>query len=99
MVRAFNGSDSSGKAVGGSGGGGYRGGLDPALEMAVPSEQRPVNELSALRQASLYSWVSHGAKATTPEASLHSWARHGAKAATLEGPLSSHRAVHGSPCT
>lgn len=32
-------------------------GLDPALERAVPAEQRPVNELKQLRQASLYSWV------------------------------------------
>ena len=56
-VRAFNGSDSNGKAVGSGGGGGFRGGLDPSLEMAVPSEQRPVNELASLRQASLDSWV------------------------------------------
>lgn len=32
-------------------------GLDPTLERAVPSEQRPVNELKQLRQATLYSWV------------------------------------------
>ena len=57
VVRAFNGSDSGGKAIGSVGGGGYRGGLDPSLEMAVPSDQRPVNELGALRQAALYSWV------------------------------------------
>ena len=34
------------------------GGLDPALEVAVPPEQRPVNELANLRGAPLYSWVS-----------------------------------------
>jgi hypothetical protein len=28
------------------------------LEIAVPTEQRPVNELAALQQAFLYSWVS-----------------------------------------
>jgi hypothetical protein len=33
------------------------GGLDPALEMAVPADQRPVNELASLREAPLYSWV------------------------------------------
>jgi hypothetical protein len=33
------------------------GGLDPALELAVPVDQRPVNELAALREAPLYSWV------------------------------------------
>lgn len=57
VVRAFNGSDSNGKAVSG-GSGGSKGGLDPSLEMAVPSEQRPVNELAALRQAALYSWAT-----------------------------------------
>ena len=36
---------------------GAGGGLDPALERAVPPEQRPVNELKQLRQTSLYSWV------------------------------------------
>ena len=36
----------------------YSGGLDPKLEMAVPVEQRPVNELGQLKQAVLYSWVS-----------------------------------------
>jgi len=36
------------------------GGLDPALEVAVPPDQRPVNELAALRTASLYSWVRAG---------------------------------------
>lgn len=54
LVRAFNGSDSSGKSVGS---GGFRGGLDPSLEVAVPSDQRPVNELAALRKGTLYSWV------------------------------------------
>lgn len=33
-------------------------GLDPTLEIAVPKDQRPVNELKQLKQASLYSWVS-----------------------------------------
>lgn len=37
---------------------GAAGGLDPALELAVPADQRPVNELAALREAPLYSWVS-----------------------------------------
>lgn len=55
LVRAFNGSDGSGKSVGN--GGGFRGGLDPSLEVAVPSDQRPVNELAALRKGTLYSWV------------------------------------------
>lgn len=39
-----------------------KGGLDPALERAVPRDQRPVNELKALRQTALYSWVSDSAK-------------------------------------
>ena len=33
------------------------GGLDPQLEVAVPKEQRPVNELSQLRNSVLYSWA------------------------------------------
>lgn len=33
-------------------------GLNPDLERPVPSEQRPVNELAALRETWLYSWVS-----------------------------------------
>ena len=32
-------------------------GLNPDLEQPVPSEQRPVNELAALRETWLYSWV------------------------------------------
>lgn len=48
--------------AGGSGrkadGNAANGGLDPALERAVPADQRPVNELKALRQTTLYSWVS-----------------------------------------
>lgn len=43
---------------GGSARGSNPGGLDPALEREVPPEQRPVNELKALRKTSLYSWVS-----------------------------------------
>ena len=35
------------------------GGLSSNLEQAVPAEQRPVNELAALREAALYSWVSN----------------------------------------
>ena len=35
-----------------------QGGLDPKLEVAVPSNQRPVNELAQLRDGQLYSWVS-----------------------------------------
>jgi hypothetical protein len=35
----------------------YRGGLDPRLEMAMPADQRPVNELAALRTNFLDSWV------------------------------------------
>ena len=38
----------------------YPSGLDPALELAVPVDQRPVNELAALREAPLYSWASFG---------------------------------------
>jgi len=34
------------------------GGLDPSLELAVPKDQRPSNELASLRTAPLYSWVS-----------------------------------------
>ena len=34
------------------------GGLDPSLEVAIPPDQRPVNELASLRGAPLYSWVS-----------------------------------------
>merc|ERR1711904_549943 len=33
------------------------GGLDATLEMAVPSEQRPVNELTALREGPLSGWA------------------------------------------
>ena len=33
-------------------------GLNPDLEQPVPTEQRPVNELAALRETWLYSWVS-----------------------------------------
>ena len=36
---------------------GLAGGLDPRLEIAVPAEQRPVNELAQIRKAVLYSWV------------------------------------------
>lgn len=36
---------------------GQRGGLDPKLEMVVPADQRPVNELEQLRKGQLYSWV------------------------------------------
>eukprot|EP00803_Ostreobium_quekettii_P005949 evm.model.scf_213EXC.3 EVM.evm.TU.scf_213EXC.3 scf_213EXC:44727-48958(+) len=32
-------------------------GLDPALEVAVPAEQRPVNELARLKKAQLGSWA------------------------------------------
>lgn len=32
-------------------------GLDPTLELAVPSDQRPVNELKELKNAQLYKWV------------------------------------------
>ena len=53
-VQAFDGNDGRGSATSGSSG---KGGLDPSLEMAVPPEQRPVNELSALRKSVLYSWV------------------------------------------
>ena len=56
-VRAFGGNDGRGPIT--SGGTGGKGGLDPSLEMAVPPEQRPVNELSALRKSVLYSWVRH----------------------------------------
>ena len=35
-------------------------GLNPDLEQPVPSEQRPVNELAALRETWLYSWVGYG---------------------------------------
>eukprot|EP00884_Botryococcus_braunii_P007181 jgi/Botrbrau1/16464/Bobra.0142s0059.1 len=37
---------------------GRQGGLDPNLEMAVPKEQRPVNELEQLRSGQLYSWAT-----------------------------------------
>lgn len=33
-------------------------GLNPDLEQPVPTDQRPVNELAALRETWLYSWVS-----------------------------------------
>ena len=56
-VRAFDGNDGRGPTTSGSSG---KGGLDPSLEMAVPAEQRPVNELSALRKSVLYSWVRFG---------------------------------------
>ncbi|GIL69293.1 hypothetical protein Vretifemale_230 [Volvox reticuliferus] len=33
-----------------------KGGLDPFLEVAVPKDQRPVNQLAELKQDPLYSW-------------------------------------------
>lgn len=58
-ARAGPGDDApSSSFAGTTGGGGPGGGLDPALEVAVPPDQRPVNELAALRVAPLYSWVS-----------------------------------------
>ncbi|GMH38751.1 hypothetical protein BSKO_06635 [Bryopsis sp. KO-2023] len=33
------------------------GGLDPQLEMAVPADQRPINELKKLKESQLSSWV------------------------------------------
>lgn len=36
----------------------FGGGLDPSLELAVPKDQRPSNELASLKTAPLYSWVS-----------------------------------------
>lgn len=48
-----------------------RGGLDPALERAVPAEQRPVNELKALRQTSLYSWVGSQRRASSATGLMH----------------------------
>lgn len=44
---------------------GSGGGLDPALERAVPADQRPVNELKQLRQTTLYSWVRHAGASCT----------------------------------
>lgn len=35
-------------------------GLDPALEAAVPVDQRPVNELAQLKEAPLCGWVRPG---------------------------------------
>lgn len=35
----------------------YEGGLDPTLEMAVPYDQRPVNELTHLRESPMYTWA------------------------------------------
>lgn len=35
-----------------------QGGLDPKLEVAVPANQRPVNELAQLRDGQLYSWAT-----------------------------------------
>lgn len=35
----------------------YEGGLDPMLEMAVPYDQRPVNELTHLRESPMYTWA------------------------------------------
>uniref|UniRef100_A0A7S3UF35 Uncharacterized protein n=1 Tax=Picocystis salinarum TaxID=88271 RepID=A0A7S3UF35_9CHLO len=35
----------------------YEGGLDPMLEMAVPYDQRPVNELTHLRGSPMYTWA------------------------------------------
>jgi len=33
-------------------------GLDPALEQAVPRDQRPANELEAIKEANLYKWAT-----------------------------------------
>ncbi|PNH02065.1 hypothetical protein TSOC_012026 [Tetrabaena socialis] len=35
-----------------------QGGLDPYLEIAVPKDQRPINQLAELKNDSLYSWGS-----------------------------------------
>ena len=43
-----------------------RGGLDPRLEIAVPADQRPVNELSQLKEDPLYSWVRGGQEPGVP---------------------------------
>ncbi len=44
-------------------------GLNPDLEQPVPTEQRPVNELAALRETWLYSWVR--------------WSKHSARKGTV----------------
>lgn len=49
--------ESEGNSGTGSSTGLYRGGLDPSLEQAVPRDQRPANELQAIKEASLYNWV------------------------------------------
>ena len=45
----------------------FGGGLDPSLELAVPKDQRPSNELASLRTAPLYSWVSASAERNLQE--------------------------------
>jgi hypothetical protein len=65
-ARALNNSSSDGGSdrpgvrslTSGGGGGGYGGGLDPALEAAVPKEQRPHVELQQLKGAALYAWAT-----------------------------------------
>lgn len=51
-------------------------GLNPDLEQPVPTEQRPVNELAALRETWLYSWVCKG---FTPHFQLDSSPVHDSK--------------------
>lgn len=43
---------------GGRGTQGSSGGLDPSLEIEVPKDQRPVNELASLKADPLYSWAT-----------------------------------------
>eukprot|EP00873_Tetraselmis_striata_P017282 jgi/Tetstr1/437546/TSEL_026218.t1 len=52
--------ESEGNSGTGSSTGLYRGGLDPSLEQAVPRDQRPANELQAIKEASLYNWALKG---------------------------------------
>lgn len=62
VARARSGSDSDAEGTDAFG-------LDPTLELAVPSDQRPVNELKQLKNGQLYSWVSAVGPAMPPMSS------------------------------
>ncbi|EFJ41307.1 hypothetical protein VOLCADRAFT_98713 [Volvox carteri f. nagariensis] len=47
-----------------------KGGLDPYLEVAVPKDQRPVNQLAELKQDPLYSWMNCGTAHSASSAML-----------------------------
>eukprot|EP00193_Tetraselmis_chui_P021369 CAMPEP_0177781210 /NCGR_PEP_ID=MMETSP0491_2-20121128/17708_1 /TAXON_ID=63592 /ORGANISM="Tetraselmis chuii, Strain PLY429" /LENGTH=314 /DNA_ID=CAMNT_0019301219 /DNA_START=113 /DNA_END=1057 /DNA_ORIENTATION=+ len=60
------------------------GGLDPTLEQSVPRDQRPANELKAIKEASLYKW----ALCSTPGYALRLFFLYAATFGLISGPIS-----------